>query len=125
MLSTVNVGNSPSAGANTQVFVNAAALAGAGGNELRAVCTTCKPGLTNLLGAAASAETAVALLAMQRGEAPPIAGCDEPDPGELRRAAGGRSARQRERSTRCCRLRRWPGLSLSLVTFRAWPRTAE
>jgi 3-oxoacyl-(acyl-carrier-protein) synthase len=59
----------------------AAALAAVGGNGLRAFCTTCKPGLTNLLGAAASAETAVALLAMQRGEAPPIAGCDEPDPG--------------------------------------------
>jgi 3-oxoacyl-(acyl-carrier-protein) synthase len=59
----------------------AAALAGAGGNGLRAVCTTCKPGLTNLLGAAASAETAVALLAMQRGEVPPIAGCDEPESG--------------------------------------------
>jgi 3-oxoacyl-(acyl-carrier-protein) synthase len=59
----------------------AAALAGAGGNGLRALCTTCKPGLTNHLGAAASAETAVALLAMQRGEIPPIAGCDEPDSG--------------------------------------------
>jgi 3-oxoacyl-(acyl-carrier-protein) synthase len=59
----------------------AAALADAGGGKLRAVCTTCKPGLTNLLGAAAAAEAAVALLAMQRGETPPIAGCDEPDPG--------------------------------------------
>jgi 3-oxoacyl-[acyl-carrier-protein] synthase II len=59
----------------------AAALVDAGGGELRARCTTCKPGLTNLLGAAAAAEVAVALLAMERGETPPIAGCDEPDPG--------------------------------------------
>ena len=61
----------------------AAALADAGGSELRALCTTCKPGLTNLLGAAAAAEAAVALLAMERGETPPIAGCDEPSLGKV------------------------------------------
>ncbi len=40
----------------------------------RIPATTCKPTLTHLLGAGASAEIAIALLAMQQGEIPPIAG---------------------------------------------------
>jgi 3-oxoacyl-[acyl-carrier-protein] synthase II len=57
-------------------------------------CTTAKPSVTHLLGAAAGVEVATGLLAMAHGEVPPVAGLEEPRPGgaQLRLVTGSASA---------------------------------